>query len=33
MLLEEVEMDFIRNLQTRDWVIAIGAFIAGAWLF
>ena len=31
--MKEVEMDFIRNLQTRDWVIAISAFVAGAWLF
>jgi hypothetical protein len=32
-LSEEAEMDFIRKLEARDWVIAIGAFIAGAWIF
>jgi len=26
-------MDFIRRLETRDWVIAVGAFMAGAWIF
>jgi hypothetical protein len=30
---EEAEMEFIRKLEARDWVIAIGAFIAGAWIF
>jgi len=26
-------MDFLRRIEARDWVIAIGAFIAGAWIF
>jgi hypothetical protein len=30
---EEVEMDFVRNLQPRDWVVAAIAFIAGAFIF
>jgi hypothetical protein len=30
---EEAEMDFVRNLQQRDWVIAAIAFIAGAFIF
>jgi hypothetical protein len=32
-LAKEDEMDFIRKIETRDWVVAIGAFIAGAWIF
>jgi hypothetical protein len=32
-LSEEDEMDFIRKLEARDWIIAVGAFIAGAWIF
>jgi hypothetical protein len=27
------EMDMLRNIQGRDWTIAIIAFIAGAWIF
>jgi hypothetical protein len=30
---EEDAMDFIRKLEMRDWVIAVGAFMAGAWIF
>ena len=30
---EEDEMDFIRKIEVRDWAIAIGAFLAGAWIF
>jgi hypothetical protein len=30
---EEDEMDFIRKLEARDWIIAVGAFMAGAWIF
>jgi hypothetical protein len=30
---EEAHMDFVRNLQTRDWVIAAIAFVAGAFIF
>jgi len=26
-------MDFVKNLQTRDWVIAAIAFVAGALIF
>jgi len=26
-------MDFIRAIQPRDWMIAVGAFIAGAFIF
>jgi len=29
----EDDMDFIRKIEMRDWVVAIGAFIAGAWIF
>lgn len=29
----EDNMDFIRTLQTKDWMIAAVAFIAGAWIF
>jgi hypothetical protein len=32
-LREEDEMDFIRRIETRDWIIAVSAFIAGAWIF
>jgi hypothetical protein len=27
------EMDFIRNMQSRDWVIAAIAFVGGAFIF
>jgi hypothetical protein len=30
---EEREMDFLKNLQPRDWMIAAAAFIAGAIIF
>ncbi|HEY5723211.1 MAG TPA: hypothetical protein VIT45_12900 [Allosphingosinicella sp.] len=30
---EEAEMDFVRNMQQKDWVIAAIAFIAGAIIF
>jgi hypothetical protein len=30
---EECEMDMIRRLEPRDWLIAIVAFVAGAWIF
>jgi hypothetical protein len=30
---EEDEMEFIRNIETRDWVIAAIAFVAGAFIF
>jgi hypothetical protein len=30
---EEADMDFMRNIQSRDWVIAAIAFIAGAIVF
>jgi len=26
-------MDMIRRLEPRDWLIAIAAFVAGAWIF
>jgi len=29
----EDDMDFIRKIEMRDWVVAVGAFIAGAWIF
>jgi hypothetical protein len=30
---EEDEMDFIRKLEARDWIIGVVAFMAGAWIF
>ena len=30
---EEAAMDFVRNMQQKDWVIAAIAFIAGAIIF
>jgi hypothetical protein len=27
------KMDMIRRIEPRDWVIAIVAFVAGAWIF
>ena len=30
---KEDEMDFIRKIEARDWIIAVSAFIAGAWIF
>lgn len=30
---EEDDMEFIRNIETRDWVIAAIAFVAGAFIF
>jgi hypothetical protein len=29
----EDEMDFFRNMQPRDWMIAAAAFVAGAFIF
>jgi len=26
-------MDFMRNIQPRDWMIAVVAFVGGAWIF
>jgi len=26
-------MDFLRRIEARDWIIAVTAFIAGAWIF
>jgi len=30
---EERQMDFIRNMQPKDWMVAAVAFIAGAIIF
>lgn len=30
---EDARMDMIRRLEPRDWLIAIAAFVAGAWIF
>ncbi len=30
---QEDEMDFFRNMQPRDWMIAAAAFVAGAIIF
>jgi hypothetical protein len=30
---EEDEMDFIRTMQAKDWMIAVVAFVAGAFIF
>lgn len=30
---EEVEMDFVRNMQSKDWIVAAVAFVAGAFFF
>jgi hypothetical protein len=30
---EEDEMDFLKRIEARDWIIAVTAFIAGAWIF
>lgn len=27
------QMDFIRTIQPRDWMIAVAAFVAGAFIF
>ena len=29
----EQDMDFLRNMQTKDWVVAAIAFVAGAIIF
>jgi hypothetical protein len=29
----ENAMEILKNIAVRDWAIAIGAFIAGAWIF
>jgi hypothetical protein len=26
-------MEILKNIAVRDWAIAVGAFIAGAWIF
>jgi len=26
-------MDFVKNLQSRDWIVAAIAFVAGAFIF
>jgi hypothetical protein len=30
---EDDEMNFFRNVEARDWIVAVTAFIAGAWIF
>jgi hypothetical protein len=30
---KERDMNFISTIQPRDWMIAIAAFVAGAWIF
>jgi hypothetical protein len=30
---QEVHMDIIRNLEARDWLVAVIGFIAGAIIF
>jgi hypothetical protein len=30
---KETEMDFIKDIQARDWMIAAIAFVAGAFIF
>jgi hypothetical protein len=27
------EMNVLRNIEARDWVIGVVAFLAGAWIF
>ena len=29
----EEDMDFVRNMQARDWIIAAVSFVAGAFIF
>jgi len=29
----ESEMNVLRNIEARDWVIGVVAFLAGAWIF
>jgi hypothetical protein len=30
---EEDQMEFMKRIEARDWMIALGAFLAGAWIF
>jgi hypothetical protein len=30
---EEEAMNFLKRIEGRDWLIAVVAFIGGAWLF
>jgi hypothetical protein len=30
---KEDKMNFISRIEARDWMIAVGAFIMGAWIF
>jgi hypothetical protein len=30
---KEDEMDFLKRIEARDWMIAVVAFIGGAWIF
>jgi hypothetical protein len=30
---KEDEMNFMSRIEGRDWIIAVGAFIMGAWIF
>lgn len=30
---EEAEMDFFKNMEAKDWMIAAVAFVAGAFIF
>jgi hypothetical protein len=29
----EEDMEFMRSIEARDWIIAAVAFVAGAWIF
>jgi len=26
-------MNFISRIEARDWIVAVGAFVMGAWIF
>jgi len=30
---QEEDMEFMRSIEARDWIIAAVAFVAGAWIF
>lgn len=32
-MFEEEDMEFMRSIEARDWIIAAVAFVAGAWIF
>ena len=32
-MFEEEDMEFMRSIEVRDWIIAAVAFVAGAWIF